>query len=127
MMPIVQAIIGDIFPPAERGKGQGLLMAVFGLSSIVGPTPGGWLAPVVEATIKQAFAAVGPQGLTLFDQLLHAMRISLAGAITDIVVDTAGLMLLALLATLVLREIPLRKSNAPSAPADGAAREEAAR
>ena len=33
MMPIAQAIIGDIFTPAERGKYQGLLMAVFGLST----------------------------------------------------------------------------------------------
>jgi EmrB/QacA subfamily drug resistance transporter len=43
MMPIVQAIIGDVFPPAERGKWQGLMMAVFGLASIVGPTMGGWI------------------------------------------------------------------------------------
>jgi EmrB/QacA subfamily drug resistance transporter len=41
MMPIVQAIIGDIFPPAERGKWQGMMMAVFGLASIVGPWAGG--------------------------------------------------------------------------------------
>lgn len=41
MMPIVLAIIGDIFPPAERGKWQGLLMAVFGLAAIVGPWAGG--------------------------------------------------------------------------------------
>lgn len=43
MMPISQAIIGDIFTPAERGKYQGLLMAVFGLSTIVGPTLGGFI------------------------------------------------------------------------------------
>jgi len=43
MMPIAMAIIGDVFPPAERGKWQGLMMAVFGLSTIVGPTTGGWL------------------------------------------------------------------------------------
>jgi len=43
MMPIVQAIIGDVFPPAERGKWQGLMMAVFGLASIVGPVMGGWI------------------------------------------------------------------------------------
>jgi len=43
MMPIVQAIIGDIFPPAERGKWQGLMMGVFGLASVVGPTAGGWI------------------------------------------------------------------------------------
>src|SRR5690348_10390493 len=35
MMPIALAIIGDLFSPAERGKWQGLFVAVFGLSSIV--------------------------------------------------------------------------------------------
>jgi EmrB/QacA subfamily drug resistance transporter len=43
MMPIVQAIIGDIFPPIERGKWQGLMMSVFGLATILGPTAGGWI------------------------------------------------------------------------------------
>src|SRR5205823_1883293 len=43
MMPIALAIIGDIFPPAERGKWQGLFVAVFGLASIIGPTLGGWI------------------------------------------------------------------------------------
>jgi EmrB/QacA subfamily drug resistance transporter len=41
LMPIALAFIGDIFPPAERGKWQGLFTAVFGLSSIVGPLIGG--------------------------------------------------------------------------------------
>jgi len=36
MMPIAMAIIGDVFPPAERGKWQGLIVAVFGLSSMLG-------------------------------------------------------------------------------------------
>jgi hypothetical protein len=85
------------------------------------------LAPGVEAKIKQGLAAFGPQGQVLFHQLIHAIRVSLAGAITDLFVVTTGLMLLALVTTLFLREIPLRTSNAPSAPADGAAREEAAR
>ena len=43
MMPIAQAIIADVFPPAERGKWQGLMMAVFGLSTILGPTLGGFI------------------------------------------------------------------------------------
>src|SRR5256885_8830840 len=43
MMPIALAIIGDIFPPAERGKWQGLFVAVFGLASIIGPALGGWV------------------------------------------------------------------------------------
>lgn len=41
MMPLAIAIIGDIFPPAERGKWQGLITAVFGLATIVGPIMGG--------------------------------------------------------------------------------------
>ncbi|HXL37239.1 MAG TPA: MDR family MFS transporter [Ktedonobacteraceae bacterium] len=43
MMPIALAIIGDLFSPAERGKWQGLFVAVFGLSAIIGPTLGGWI------------------------------------------------------------------------------------
>jgi EmrB/QacA subfamily drug resistance transporter len=41
LMPIALSIIGDIFPPAERGKWQGLFTAVFGLAAIVGPLLGG--------------------------------------------------------------------------------------
>jgi EmrB/QacA subfamily drug resistance transporter len=43
MMPIAFAIIGDIFPPAERGKWQGLFSGVFGVASIVGPALGGYI------------------------------------------------------------------------------------
>jgi len=37
------ALIGDIFPPAERGKFQGVLGGVFGLASIGGPFLGGFI------------------------------------------------------------------------------------
>ena len=36
-------VIGDLFPPAVRGKYQGFMSAVFGVSSIVGPTLGGYI------------------------------------------------------------------------------------
>lgn len=43
MMPMAMTIVGDIFPPDKRGKWQGVMGALFGLSSIVGPTIGGWI------------------------------------------------------------------------------------
>jgi EmrB/QacA subfamily drug resistance transporter len=36
-------IIADLIPPADRGKWQGLFGAVFGLSSVIGPTLGGFI------------------------------------------------------------------------------------
>jgi EmrB/QacA subfamily drug resistance transporter len=39
----VFTVIGDLFPPEQRGRLQGLFGAVFGLSSVVGPTAGGWI------------------------------------------------------------------------------------
>ncbi|MGH2480777.1 MAG: MFS transporter, partial [Ktedonobacteraceae bacterium] len=44
LMPIAMTVVGDLFSPRERGKWQGVTGAVFGLSSILGPTLGGWIS-----------------------------------------------------------------------------------
>lgn len=40
---LVFVVVGDIFVPAERAKWQGIFSGVYGFSSVVGPTLGGWL------------------------------------------------------------------------------------
>ncbi len=36
------SVVGEIIPPRDRGKVQGLFAAVFSLASVVGPLMGGW-------------------------------------------------------------------------------------
>src|SRR5215467_12275481 len=42
-MALVATVIGDLFPPDERAKWLSLFGIVYGVSSLVGPTLGGWL------------------------------------------------------------------------------------
>lgn len=48
MMANAFTVIGDLFPPAERGKYQGFMSGVFGLSSIIGPTLGGFITDTLS-------------------------------------------------------------------------------
>ncbi len=43
LMSMPRATIGDIFNPRERGRWMGVIAATFGISSIIGPTIGGWI------------------------------------------------------------------------------------
>ena len=60
LIPLAIAVIGDIIPPRRRGKWQGLMGAVFALSSIVGPATGGWIAD--NASWRWAFFVSLPIG-----------------------------------------------------------------
>ncbi len=37
-------VMADLFPPDQRAKWMGLVGAVYGIASLLGPTIGGWLA-----------------------------------------------------------------------------------
>ncbi len=47
-MILSQAIIADIFPPAERGKYMGVMGASFGVSMVIGPLLGGVFTEVLS-------------------------------------------------------------------------------
>jgi len=65
MMVNTVAIIGEIFPPAERGRWQGLNMSVYGLATVLGPILGGWITDnlswrwVFFVNIPVALLAIG--------------------------------------------------------------------
>lgn len=48
IQPIATTIIGDIYPGKERGKIQGYLASVWGISSIIGPTAGGLIVQFAD-------------------------------------------------------------------------------
>ncbi|WP_425415471.1 MDR family MFS transporter [Peribacillus loiseleuriae] len=48
LMPIAFTIVFDIFPPEKRGKMTGLLGAVFGASSVMGPLLGAYITEYVS-------------------------------------------------------------------------------
>jgi MFS family permease len=73
--------------------------------------PQALLSPEGTAALQQRFTSLGPQGQALFDQFLDAVRTSLSGAITDLFLAGCALMLLGLIVTLFLPELPLRKSQ----------------
>ncbi|WP_321882345.1 MDR family MFS transporter [Paraburkholderia bannensis] len=43
LMVVTMAAVGDVIPPAQRGKYQGMFGGVFGLATVVGPLLGGFL------------------------------------------------------------------------------------
>lgn len=77
MMANGMAIIGDLFEPRERARYQGLMGAVFGLASVLGPVLGGWLTDV--ASWRWIFYINLPVGVLALGVLALAMSKPEAG------------------------------------------------
>ncbi|NLR98813.1 MFS transporter [Rhizobium sp. P38BS-XIX] len=48
LLPLAQIIIGDIVPPARRGRNQGSIAAVFAVCSVIGPIAGGVITDLLS-------------------------------------------------------------------------------
>lgn len=89
LMTLSQTIIGDIIAPRQRGRYQGYMGAVFGVTSIAGPLVGGWVTDTFGW--RWLFFAGLPFGVVAMAfvarhlHLQHAprrARIDLAGIVT---------------------------------------------
>jgi len=96
------AVVGDIFPPRERGRYQGYFGAVFGVSTVIGPLLGGFFSDslswrwifyvnlpvgvVALAVIAVAFSAQTAHRKHAID---YAGAVLLAGGLSGIVLFTS--------------------------------------
>ncbi len=92
LLPIAIAVIGDLFAPRERGKWQGLTGAVFGLSSILGPTAGGWITD--NATWRWVFYVNLPIGIIALLVLIFLMPTLRSKNTGKVRIDYLGALLL---------------------------------
>lgn len=81
-------LVADLFPPSERGRFQGVLMAVYGIGAVVGLKAGGWTAD--HFSWRWAFLADVPAGIIA----LLALRLMLRESPPDVQrrsIDWAGI------------------------------------
>ncbi len=102
LMVLAMAVIGDVVPPRDRGRYQGVIGAVFGVSSVLGPLLGGFLVDnlswrwvfyvnlpvgaVALAVIAVALRSKSPENRPRIDYLGTAL---LAAASTCLVLITS--------------------------------------
>ena len=89
IMATINTLAGDLYAIEERGKVQGLLASVWGISAVFGPTLGGSLAQYASwRWIFLVNLPVGAVAITLIARYLHEQvtrtrhQIDVAGAVT---------------------------------------------
>ena len=101
IQPIASTILGDIYTPAERGRIQGLVSSVFGVSAVIGPSLGaflvhhiGWRA-VFWVNVPIGFASIAMIAVFLRENVhRRSHRIDWAGSLLLLV--AFGCLMLAL-------------------------------
>ncbi|MBS2962439.1 DHA2 family efflux MFS transporter permease subunit [Actinocrinis puniceicyclus] len=72
LMVLAMAVIGDVVPPRDRGRYQGVIGAVFGVSSVLGPLLGGFL--VDKLSWRWVFYVNLPVGVLALVVIAIALR-----------------------------------------------------
>lgn len=91
IMVTTQAVVGDIVPPRDRGRYQGIFGAVFGISSIAGPLLGGYFT--TELSWRWIFYINIPFGILAL--VVIASTLPLRSERVRHSIDVAGITLLA--------------------------------
>ncbi|MFI8187744.1 DHA2 family efflux MFS transporter permease subunit [Streptomyces sp. NPDC085946] len=95
LMVLSMAIVGDLVPPRERGRYQGLFGAVFGATSVLGPLLGGLFTEHLSwRWVFYVNLPVGVVALAVIAAVLHIPRRSVPH-----VIDYLGTFLIASVAT----------------------------
>ncbi|MFE0459394.1 MFS transporter [Kitasatospora sp. NPDC058965] len=95
LIVLTQAIVGDLVPPRDRGKYQGLFGAVFGATSVLGPLLGGFF--VDQLSWRWVFyinLPIGAVALVAIAVVLHSVEVKREHRI-----DYPGIVLIASVAT----------------------------
>ncbi|GGP85096.1 MDR family MFS transporter [Streptomyces griseomycini] len=95
LIVLSMAIVGDLVPPRERGRYQGLFGAVFGTTSVLGPLLGGLFTEHLSwRWVFYVNLPVGVVALAVIAAVLHIPRRA-----TKHVIDYLGTLLIASVAT----------------------------
>jgi EmrB/QacA subfamily drug resistance transporter len=102
-MPLAQIIIGDLVPPEQRGKRQGMIVMVFAATSVLGPVLGGlmtdWLSWHWIFLVNLPIGAVAFYAIARSlrrPAATHAHRIDYLGSVLLTTAITSLLLILAL-------------------------------
>lgn len=95
LMVLSMAIVGDLVPPRERGRYQGLFGAVFGATSVLGPLLGGLFTE--HLSWRWVFYVNLPVGVVALAVIAVVLRIPRKS--TKHVIDYLGTFLIAAVAT----------------------------